>query len=243
MALRNAFMMWLPATAVRVAPTPAPPGGRDAAPRPEGPPGAVPSLPGIDVEGAQRRLGLDFQSLKRILVRFADGHRSIRASLRDAVNAGDAEAAARHAHAIAGAAGNLGLDELRAAARALEQAARAGGGDLAARLAEVEASAEVAFGSIESLRGAPAAAAPGGGDGRPFAAPEARAALERLRAALEESDSSAASRALSELAAFALPAAAAGELARLRSHVEGYEYEEAGALAGRLLAGIDGGAA
>jgi HPt (histidine-containing phosphotransfer) domain-containing protein len=33
-------------------------------------------------------------------------------------------AAARHAHAIAGAAGNLGADELRAAAKALELMAR-----------------------------------------------------------------------------------------------------------------------
>ena len=32
-----------------------------------------------------------------------------------------------------------------------------------------------------------------------------------------------------------MPAAAAADLARLRNHVDGYEYQEAGALAARLL--------
>ena len=116
--------------------------------------------------------------------------------------------------------------------------------DLGAPLRELETSAAVAFASIDALRdGAgptppPAAASAGGA--RPASAAEARVALERLRDALDESDSSAASRALSELGGFALPAPAARDLARLRSHVEGYEYAEAGALASRLIAGLDG---
>ena len=61
-------------------------------------------------------------------------------------------AAARHAHAIAGAAGNLGADALRGAAKALEQAGRDGRTDLAGLLAAVEDRAAIVSRSIESLR-------------------------------------------------------------------------------------------
>ncbi len=95
-------------------------------------------LEGIDVSGTLERLGIDRASLDRMLLRFADGQGQILDALRVAVTAGDAAAAARHAHAIAGAAGNLGADALRGAAKALEQAGRDGATDLAGLLAAVE---------------------------------------------------------------------------------------------------------
>ena len=95
-------------------------------------------LEGIDVRGTLQRLGIDRASLERMLLRFADGQGQILDALRVAVTAGDAAAAARHAHAIAGAAGNLGADALRGAAKALEQAGRDGATDLAGLLAAVE---------------------------------------------------------------------------------------------------------
>ena len=73
-------------------------------------------------------------------------------ALRAGVASGDAPEAARHAHTIAGAAGNLGVDALRDAAKALEHAARAGRTDLAALLADVEQCAAVALRSIDTLR-------------------------------------------------------------------------------------------
>ena len=102
-------------------------------------------LEGVDVSGTLRRLGIDRASLERMLLRFADGQREILDALRAAVVAGDAAMAARHAHAIAGAAGNLGADGLRAAAKALEQAGREGRTDLADLLAVVEERAAVVF--------------------------------------------------------------------------------------------------
>ena len=62
----------------------------------------------------------------------------------------------------------------------------------------------------------------------------ARGALERLEAALGDFDLSAASNALAELEGVAMPDAL-GDLARLRKHVDSYEYEEAKVLATRLL--------
>ena len=102
-------------------------------------------LEGVDVSGTLRRLGIDRASLERMLLRFADGQREMLDALRAAVVTGDAAMAARHAHAIAGAAGNLGADGLRAAAKTLEQAGREGRTDLTDLLAVVEERAAVVF--------------------------------------------------------------------------------------------------
>ena len=93
-----------------------------------------------------------------------------------------------------------------------------------------------AFRSIETLRDrrAPTVVE----QGQSLVPPTARVPLERLQAALGDYDLSAASTALADLDLVAMSGAAAGELARLRQHVDGYEYEEARALATRLLAQI-----
>ena len=113
---------------------------------------STPSLDGLNVTGALARLGIGFEALRRMLIRFADGQARTLADLVAAADAGDADAAARHAHAIAGAAGNLGADTLREAAKALETAARAGERDLAALGQRVQELAAVVFRSIDSLR-------------------------------------------------------------------------------------------
>jgi two-component system sensor histidine kinase/response regulator len=193
-------------------------------------------LEGIDIAGSLERLGLDFGTFRRMLVKFGDGQPAVLEALRGAVASSDGAAAARHAHAIAGASGNLGADALRAAAKALERAGRDGRTELAHLLDDVESRAAVVFRSIDTLRGSrPADAVE---PGQVLVPPAARAPLERLQSALGDYDSSAASTALAELDRIAMPGAAAGELARLRQHIDGYEYEEARALATRLL-GVD----
>src|SRR5262249_47539375 len=82
----------------------------------------APTLEGIDVAGSLQRLGLEFENLKRMLIKFADTLGPMLDALRSAVAVIDYAAVARHAHAIAGAAGNLGADDLREAAKALERA-------------------------------------------------------------------------------------------------------------------------
>ena len=112
-----------------------------------------PGLEGIDVAGSLARLGLEFESFRRMLVRFADSQGATIDALRAAVASGDSAAAARHAHAIAGASGNLGAEGLHAAAKALERAGRADNRDLAHLLADLEAKAAVVFRSVDTLRG------------------------------------------------------------------------------------------
>jgi len=209
------------AVPVPAAPVPAPPA-------PSGPP----AIEGIDVPRTLARLGLGFETLRRMLIRFADGQQPTADALRAAVAAADCDAAARHAHAIAGSSGNLGAEDLHAAAKALERAGREGRADaLASLFAELQARAAVLWRSIDTLR-----------DPRPPDAPRpeppavpaaARDALQRLHAALGSFDASAAASALADLDRVAAPGMSG--LADLHDHIGSYEYDEARVLVSRLL--------
>jgi HPt (histidine-containing phosphotransfer) domain-containing protein len=217
--LAEALRRWLPKSA-RVGSSPAR----------EEPAGAIPVLPGIDVEGALRRLGLPWESLRAMLLRFGDGERRTLELLRAAVAASDTPAVARHAHSLAGAAGNLGADLLREAAKELEKAAREETPGLKSRLPRIEERAAVVFSSIDSLRVSEKAARPAP-TARPFDSERLRLALERLHAALEDSDPASSSAALGELTGMG----AGEDLERLRTLAEGYQYDEAAAIVARLL--------
>jgi two-component system sensor histidine kinase/response regulator len=234
-ALVQTLRRWLPA---RRQPDNAHPGTSEresaVSREPAGSPSAArPILEGIDVAGSLERLGLEFESLRRMLIRFADGQGVTLDALRAAVAANDCAAVARHAHAIAGASGNLGAGELRAAAKALEQAGRENGHELAALWSELEARAAVVLRSIDTLREGQDSAGPTGA-GQVAVPAETRAVLERLRTALGDFDLSAASGALNDLDRVAMPGHDS-DLARLRTHVDSYEYDEARVLAMRLL--------
>jgi PAS domain S-box-containing protein len=191
-----------------------------------------PMLEGIDVAGSLTRLGLEFEALRRMLVRFADGQQATFDALRAAVAAVDCDAAARHAHAIAGASGNLGAGDLRGAAKALERAGREGrANDLDLLFGDLQARAAVVWRSIATLRepGSPS----GPPQARPVVSAAARDALQRLHAALGDFDASAAASALADLDRAALPAATG--LTALHDHIDRYEYDEARVLVSRLL--------
>ncbi len=194
-------------------------------------------LDGIDLTGTLQRLGLDFDTLRRMLVRFADGQARTLNALRAAAASGDAADAARYAHGIAGAAGNLGVDALRDAAQAFEHAARAGRTDLATLLAEVEHCSAAACRSIDTLRdaAAPMETLKTG----PLDTTVIRAALERLQVALGDFEPSAATEALAESTALAVPVGAEADFMQLRDRVDRYHYDEAQIILGRIVAQLD----
>ncbi len=197
----------------------------------------TPPLEGLDITGTLQRLGLDFDTLRRMLVRFADGQAPTLDALRAAVASGDVPEAARHAHTIAGAAGNLGVNGLRDAAIAVEHAARAGTTDLATLLAEVEQCAAVALRSIDTLRDAAEAAQPV--TTGPLDTVGIRAALQRLQVALDDFELSAATDALADLTALGVPVGAEADLAQLRARVDRYEYDEAQTILARIVAQLE----
>lgn len=198
----------------------------------------LPELEGVNVTGALARLGLGFDSLKRMLIRFGEGQPKLLEDLRAAVAAVDPAAVARHAHAIAGAAGNLGADTLREAAKILESAGREGRRDLQALLETVEERAAVVLRPTASLRPAytqePMPAA------RPCDPGKLREALERLSASLENLDLSTCETLLTDITALGAPPDMAAEFVRVRELAEGYEYEEAAAVVAGLLERLRG---
>jgi HPt (histidine-containing phosphotransfer) domain-containing protein len=196
----------------------------------------TPTLDGINVANTLARLGLGFGSLRKMLIRFADGQGKTLDELRSAVAIGDAAAAARHAHSIAGAGGNLGADELRSAAKALEHAARNGGQNLETLLRSVDEHAARVFRSIDSLRDEPAVSSV---PHRPIDLSKLREGLTRLESALKDSDVSASGDALAELDGIGAPADVATQLSLVRGCVDDYEYDEAAAAVARLLEGLE----
>jgi CheY-like chemotaxis protein/HPt (histidine-containing phosphotransfer) domain-containing protein len=227
-ALVQTLRRWLPAGVKSFQDPPAPPPTQRSA--------EIPTLDGIDVAGSLDRLGLEFESFRRMLLKFADSKDATFDPLREAVAVGDSDAVARHAHAIAGASGNLGADGLRAAAKALERAGRDGQKDLASLHHDLETRAAVVFQSIDRLR---EVMAPASAEAGPVFVPtEAKGALTRLQTALADFDLSAATSALAELDSVDMPRGAS-VLSSLKNHVNGYEFDEARAIATRLLERID----
>jgi len=208
-----------------------------AAPAAEEAASSLYSLEGIDVEGTLRRLGLPFESLRKMLIRFADGQRKTLEDLRAAVRCNDTAGAAGFAHALAGSAGNLGMDSLREAAKALEKAARQVQVNLKDLFSTVDRCATVAFQSIESLKEkAPAVREAGERIPAPPAdAPKLLDSLERLRRVLANFDLSSSSEVLRELREMNVPGEMGRDIVHIEEKVDNYEYDDAAAIATRLI--------
>ena len=195
------------------------------------------SLEGIDVEGTLRRLGLPFESLRKLLIRFADGQRKTLEDLRAAVRGNDTAGATGFAHALAGSSGNLGMDSLREATKALEKAARQGQVNLEELFSTVDRCANVAFQSIEFLKeNAPAVKEAGERiPNQPTDAPRLRDRLERLGRFLENLDLSSSSEVLRELREMNVPGEMGRDILQMEEKVDNYEYDDAAAIAARLI--------
>ncbi|HET6326501.1 MAG TPA: response regulator [Planctomycetaceae bacterium] len=202
----------------------------------------LPVLAGINVAESVRRLGIPLERLQPILLRFAADQRQTLEKLRAAVAAKDAAASRHQAHALAGAAGNLGADELRQTARDLELTALKGDSDLAVLFRLVDESAQTVFQSIESLRTESASPAPTSDQrSRPVDPEPLREHLERLRSVLASGDLSGSSAALDALLGLHVPDEFRGPIDRLKEFVDGYEYDKAVRVAADLLASFPTG--
>jgi two-component system, sensor histidine kinase and response regulator len=202
----------------------------------------LPVLEGIDVAETVRRLAIPFERLRHVLLRFADGQRKTLEELRAAVAANDATGARHHAHALAGAAGNLGADKLHQTARDLELAALKGNLDLADLLREVDQAADTVFRSIDSLRAEPPShVAP---PIRPSPASDPallRGHLEHLQSVLASGDLSGSAAILEAVSHIDVPGELRRSIMQLKEFIDGYEYDEASAVVVQLLASFPSG--
>jgi len=202
----------------------------------------LPELEGIDVAETVRRLAIPFERLRPLLLRFADGQRQTLAGLRTAVAANDASAARLQAHALAGAAGNLGADKLHRTARELERAALKGNSDLSDLFREVDQAADTVFRSIESLRAEPPGhAAPPVRLSPAIDANFVRGHLEHLQSVLASGDLSGSSEILEAISRIEVPDELRHSISQMREFIDGYEYDRASEMVAQLLAGFPTG--
>ena len=104
----------------------------------------------MDFKAMGANLGLDEDEFRELIDLFMETGQSDYDNLQSALAGGDAAAAAQYAHTLAGAAGNLGLMDLHAAAKNVEHAAMDKKlADAAAEAAEMEAM----FGAIAAFVG------------------------------------------------------------------------------------------
>ncbi len=157
----------------------------------------LPEIEGVDLEGGLKRVVGNKRLYRDLLVQFASKQADAPAQIVAAIESGDQKLAERIAHTVKGVAGNLGLQQVTAAAERLEKAIRHGG---AVEAVLLEGFTRVLSHQVQSIRQALQEVMP---DKRSFEdshedfdAEVASAAIGRLRALLESSDGDAAEASL-----------------------------------------------
>lgn len=181
-----------------------------------------------------------------MLARFPTTARRTLNDLREALEAGDADTARRHAHSLAGAAGNLSIENLRRFAKTLELALKAQTGNYEAFFTELAQEADRVFATLDTLPPPPRPTpppkpAPPEAPTTPSAAPETdalRLLLEELAAQLDTGDVDASAGFIAELERTPAPEAFRRELANVKALTEEFNFAAAAALARRLAAGL-----
>ncbi len=203
--------------------------------------GSPPPFPGVDLDDAVRRLGLPASTIIPMLHQFRRSQSETIAQLRTAIRSRDKEAIRRLAHSLAGAAGNLSINELRRLARTIELAVKFDQGDLDAMLAETEAEAARVFAGIDAAKALPvdgAAVRAPGGAAAPGHRGDAIPRLEALARALDDGDPDAIQEAWHSVRAIAFPSGAEEGLHAIDALVTGFEFREAARLARELIGSL-----
>jgi CheY-like chemotaxis protein len=153
--------------------------------------GGLPPLPGIDVKAGMATCTNKESLYTRMLVKFRDSQGKFAELFAAAKTDTDPEATTRAAHTLKGTAGNIGAKDLQAAAGELEHACKEGkpAAEIEVLLQKVLAELAVVMPGLKEVgAGETAIAAP-----TAPAIPEAhlKAALDKLKGLLEDSDSEA----------------------------------------------------
>lgn len=193
------------------------------------------TLPGVDIADTIKRLGIPRRDLMPLYQRFHKGFARQLDGLRAAVESQDLDQVAREAHAISGAAGNLGMHPLRESTKGLEHSARHKLPDLTEKWAAVIEATRPVFQSLDQLF--PPENSVVQNPNQPAEQslaenPQARKILADLLSALESSDLDGAVPLAGELLA-ALPSRT-GIIRDMIDLIEGYDFEAATEAAKKL---------
>ncbi|TCJ11878.1 PAS domain S-box protein [Parasulfuritortus cantonensis] len=221
--LYSALVKWLPDLS----------GGSRPAARVEGDLHAIlTTLPGLDPEAGLKRLRGNLDKYVELLSRFVESHEHDMTDLLQRCQAGDRDGGRLIAHTLKGAAGTLGLNEVRDLATDLDMAFRNGADDVAVTdLAGRLAAAQARFAG--ALRGLPVRGAVAAATAVDW--PAAAAAVARLRLLLVGDDIGAqdAFRAALPMLETTLPKV----VPTLRRQIEAFDFAQAVALLDEAVAG------
>lgn len=190
----------------------------------------LPDLPGIDVKAGMATMANKLSLYTRMLIKFRDGQGRFAELFASARTDSDPSAATRAAHTLKGTAGNIGAKGLQSAAAALEHACKEGRpqDEIEILLSRTLAELETVMAGLRRMAGGEAPVAPAISDA------EVRAALGRLAALLEDSDSEA-----SDLLEALLPklagAALATALQPVAKAIDDCDLDEALARLGKVV--------
>jgi len=198
----------------------------------------VPNLPGIDFRDAMNRLGLPVESIQKMILRLPGSLARTFKDLLESLESKDDETARRHAHSIAGAAGNLSADMLHRHAKTLELAIKFGQGSYQGMLAALEAEAARVMAGIQQFEAlAGDSEKRGKASAQPASPAEVRklqTVFEELIAALGEGDLEVIAQVAGKLKELPLPEVIVEDFDRLTELVDGFDYADAIELA-RLM--------
>ena len=194
-------------------------------------------IPGIEFEGTLKRLGVSQDGYLRMLSRFAAGQPKTVEALETALRDNDWETARRHAHSIAGAAGNLGAEDLRRLAKDLEIALKDTNGDVSQLFTALRAETEHVIVGIHGLSPKPQnfLASPTNETNRPIHdSTSVFEILFKLKDNLASGNLNALSEGLQELTK-GISEDHTRQVKKLCDLIDGYEFEEATELVDELL--------
>jgi HPt (histidine-containing phosphotransfer) domain-containing protein len=172
-----------------------------------------------------------------MLGRFASGQQQTIDDLQTALTVGNRETARRHAHSIAGAAGNLGAEALGERGKALETALKEGVAEVSDLLDAVLAEGERVSMAVQGVSSeTPTSKDSPRGQRKDISldASQISMILQTLKENLAAGDLDALSTDLSGLDS-GVPTVFQDQVKGLRDHVEGYEFDEAIELVENLL--------
>jgi HPt (histidine-containing phosphotransfer) domain-containing protein len=182
----------------------------------------LPDIPGIDTKAGLTRVGGSMAVYRKILDKFRETQADAPARIRAALAADDRTTAQREAHTLKGVAGNIGAEDLLAAAKTAEEQIR-DGDDSTAALTKLEQTLDGLITRMPATADSPTAQPDGA---QALSGTELGELLGRLQSLLEDSDAEALDVA-EEIASGIEAGAAREQIREIGRDIDDFDFDEA----------------